>query len=513
MNSVSTTPESAACAPAARWWSIIAVGALAFVFAYPMQINGYNQNAHYALVRALAQGTPVIDKTRHEIGDLGTGDISLIRGHYYSNKAPGLAFATLPAFSVVEAVGMRTTGDPTRVIWALHVWSIALPALGLVLLVRWAGNQVDPGYGTAAAVTLGLGTLVLPFSTLFFSHVLSAFLGFAAFALLWYERAREPRLGLVAAAGVLAGLALTTEYPLLIVGAVLGLYALSRASPVRRALAYALGAIIGVLPLLLYNLWAFGSMTHLTAADERADHVGFYGFSTPSLSVLFDLLFSAWGLVTLTPVLVCGLVGAALMARHGRRGEALAIVAIVGLLLAFVSGLHGFSQFGGYGPPRYLITILPFLAVPLAAAFRSFPLTTVALAVVSGFQMVVQTATNPLAAYDGGSLGRLIERDVSQTAASIVAVTGWYTILPFFAAVLLVVVFAARDSRPLLVRPVEILVAVFALLGWVLVALGATNPQGGPPGTNYVIGLTVFAAGVAALLGRRGVLASRAASG
>lgn len=496
-----------------RRGAAVAVGALAFAFAYPMQVNGYNQNSHYALVRALAQGTPVIDKTRHEIGDLGTGDISLVRGHYYSNKAPGLAFASLPAFYVVEAVGMRTTGDPTRVIWALHVWSIALPALGLVLLVRWAGNQVDPRYGMATAVTLGVATLVLPYSTLFFSHVLSAFLGFAAFALLWYERTRKPRLDLVAAAGVLAGLAVTTEYPLVIVGTVLGIYALARESPVRRGLAYAVGAIVGVLPLVLYNIWAFGSITRVTLADERVDHVGFYGFGAPSPSVLYDLLFSAWGLVILTPVLACGILGAVLMARHGRRAEAYVVVGIVALYLLFVSSLHGFSQFGGYGPPRYLITILPFLAVALAAAFRSFPLTTVGLAAVSSLQMVVQTATNPLASYDGGWLGRLTDRDVSQTAASIVAVTGWYTILPFFAAVLLAVVLVSLESRPLLVRPVDLVASVVALLGWALLALTATNPQGGPPGTGYVIGLTAIVVGAllaAALLRRRGVPSPRA---
>ena len=176
-----------------RRWTVLAFVAFAVAAAYPMQVNGWNQNAHYALVRALAQGTPTIDETRTEIGDLGTGDVTLVDGHYYSNKAPGLAFVSLPAFWVVEAVGMRTTGDPTRVIWALHLWSIALPALLLLLLVRAVADDYAPDYGTTTALTLGLGTLVLPFSTLFFAHVLSAALAFAAFAALWAERPRPGR--------------------------------------------------------------------------------------------------------------------------------------------------------------------------------------------------------------------------------------------------------------------------------------------------------------------------------
>ena len=209
-----------------RRWTVVAFVAFAVAAAYPMQVNGWNQNAHYALVRALAQGTPTIDETRKEIGDLGTGDVTLVDGHYYSNKAPGLAIATIPAFFVVEAVGMRTTGDPTRVIWALHVWSIALAAVLLLLLVRRVADGYAPGYGTTTALTLGLGTLVLPFSTLFFAHVLGATLGFAAFAALWHERRGPPRTSLVALAGVLAGYAAATEYTVAIVGLVLWLLVL-----------------------------------------------------------------------------------------------------------------------------------------------------------------------------------------------------------------------------------------------------------------------------------------------
>ena len=80
---------------------------------------------------------------------------------------------------------------------------------------------------------------------------------------------------------------------------------------------------------------------------------------------------------------------------------------------------------------------------------------------------------------------------------------GWYTILPFFAAVLLVVVFAVLESRPVRARPVDLVIAAGALLGWALVALAAVNSRGHSPSTGYVLWLTVVAAcivGGAALL-------------
>src|SRR5207248_860072 len=137
----------------------------------------------------------------------------------------------------------------TAIVWVLGLLGTVLPFTLLLLLVRGMAERVEPGYGTAAAVTLGLGTLLFPFASLFFSHVLAALLGFAAFALLWREREGPPRLALVAAAGGLGGLAITTEYPLAIVVGIVGLYALARPGWLRRALAFGAGALAGLVPL------------------------------------------------------------------------------------------------------------------------------------------------------------------------------------------------------------------------------------------------------------------------
>jgi hypothetical protein len=472
-------------------WGLLAVLAVALAAAYPMQVNGWNQNAHYALVRALAQGTPAIDRTRHEIGDLGTGDISVDDGHEYSNKAPGLAMATLPAFFAVEAVGMRTTGDPTRVIWALHLFSIVVPVFLLLVLVRRVAEWVEPGYGTAAAVTLGLGTLVLPFATLFFAHVLAASLAFAGFAALWHERQSRERLLLVGLGGVLVGLGVATEYPVALAGLVLGAYALARSGWVRRGLAYAGGALAGVAPLLLYNTWAFGSPTHLSYERNQVEELeGFFGFAVPRPQIAFDLLFSAWGLLAVTPVVACGVAGSVLLYRRGVRAEALVFLAVPLLQLIYNSGLR-FSAFGGQGYPRYTIYAVPFLAVPLAVAYRAIPLTTIALAVVSAFQMTVVTATNPLAAYDGDWLERLTSRTFSQTGASVVGVTGWYAIIPFFVAVLAAVVFTGLSTRASPTSVADAVLAFLALLAWGVIALRGDNPIGNEFRAGYVVPMAI----------------------
>jgi hypothetical protein len=216
----------------------------------------------------------------------------------------------------------------------------------------------------------------------------------------------------------------------------------------------------------------------------------------PSPRYAWDLLFSVWGLVTLTPVIVCGVAGAVLLYRRGRRAEALVCLGIASVFYVWDASLgHGTSPFGGLGPPRYLIPILPFLALPFAAAYRGFPATTIVLALVSSLQMVAQTATNPLAAYDGDWMTRLRSKEFSQTAASLLGVTGWYTIALFFAAVIAAATFAVLATGPLRVPRWDATFAPIALVAWAIIAHLAHNPAGRDLGLGYV----VLVAGVAAV--------------
>src|SRR5204862_4464291 len=222
---------------------------------------------------------------------------------------------------IADRAANRTRGARYS-IWWLSLCTVALSGAILLLLVRGLADQIEPGLGTVTALTLGLGTLVLPFSSLFFSHVLSACLGFGAFALLWHQRGSRAQLLLVAAAGLLVGLSVTVEYSLGITGLALGIYALwGQTAKLRRALAYVAGGIVGVIPLAIYNQLAFGSVTHLSYAravlqPRRSGHAvlganssGFFGVGVPSPRVFVDLLVSSRGLLTLTPVLAMGAVG------------------------------------------------------------------------------------------------------------------------------------------------------------------------------------------------------------
>src|SRR3954447_4930120 len=482
-----------------------------------MQASGWAQVSNFALVRALSNGTAKIDPYHWE-----TKDESWYRGHYYSVKSPVLPALTWPVYELLRrtdapriayeaARSSRENGSwrwrplstpeglyganrirtyhvrgrieaATPIIWVLGLFGCVLPALGLMLLVRRVGDRLEPGYGVAAAVTLGLCTMVLPFSTLYFSHVLAALLGFAAFAVLWRERDGEgSRLLLVALAGLLAGLAFASEYPLALGGAVLGLYALgARGSRMRRGLAYAAGAVAGSLPLFAYNLWAFGSLTHLSYANAvkeqgitghdvlGSNDSGFFGVNVPSPRVALELLFSSKGLFTLAPVLVMGLVGAVLMWRRGRRAEAATIGGLFAAYLVYNSGY--WLPFGGGTPgPRFLMPLVPFMALPLALAYKRFPVTTFALAVPSALFMLTATLTFPLIGNDElGFWAKLVDAaNFEPTVATpLGAGHGWGGVAPVLLLALLGAGLAVVASRPLPRVAGDLRLAALAVVGW-----------------------------------------------
>ena len=463
---------------------LLAVLALVLGYASVAQGGGVNQLAHFSLVRALTHGTAQVDPYHWQ-----TKDLSWYHGHYYSTKAPGLAFLTVGPYYVLDRSGAltllsRATGATKTAValWILGLIGAVIPTGVLLLLLRRVDDVLEPGFGTIAAVTAGVATLLFPFATLFFDHALSTALGFAAFALVWQAR---DRLWVVALAGLLAGFAVTSEYPLALVAAAVGIYAISEGARIRRGAVYAAGVIVGVLPLLVYDWLAFGSPFHLSYANAivrpgvtghdvlGANAQGLFGVSTPHRGTAGQLLFGYIGLLTVTPVVVAGLIGLVLLWRKGRRREA----ALAGVLfVAFVVYNSGYATpFGGGTPgPRFLIPMLPFVALGFGPAYRASPWATLGVAVPSALIMLGVTATDPVRATTWEWLDRVADASF--------AGSGVWPRLPLIALVLVSAVLCARVtpiSKPGVRDAVAALLALGAYLTLAFSGprLVGTNPK------------------------------------
>jgi hypothetical protein len=283
------------------------------------------------------------------------------------------------------------------------------------------------------------------------------------------------------------GYAVASEYPLFFVAVVLGLYLLSRRDAltplgvVRRAGAYIAGGVVGIVPLLLYNHYAFRSWTHLAYSDVPRQHKGFFGIGLPSLKVLATLLFDSRGLFTLSPVLLMGAIGTVLLYRRGWRAEALTIGGICLCYLGYNSGYY-LPFGGGFMGPRFLTTMLPFLAVPLGIAFKRFPGPTIALAAISITTMVIATITHPLTGYETEVVvwARYLREGFFQpTIASAYGLgRGWGAIWPFLLAAGGAVLLAAYASPRVRLDGAAMGAGVLALTAWCVFAAVAPTALG-----------------------------------
>ncbi len=304
---------------------------LAFAsFAYFHQGGGWNQNARFALTRALVESrVPWIDDyfiytadaskgvgvlKRYPIRDgvfsaegqqnalawkgpdgtltamapgappgarlvtadrvAASGDYAFAYGHVHPNKAPGTSFAAVPAYAAVFVVERMLGIDPDGVwaftvnAWLSGVFSVGLiAALGVVAFWRLALRLVPDR--PAAAL---FATLALAFGTLYFPYATMLFehdLVAAALlgsVLLLYDDGPPRRFFW---GGVLAGCAIVGSYLSVVAAAVLGVYVFLRRRGGRPLVAYAAGLVPPLAVLAAYNLACFGTIFATNYAWEN----------------------------------------------------------------------------------------------------------------------------------------------------------------------------------------------------------------------------------------------------
>ena len=491
---------------------IAAICLLGLCWAAVMVPPGANQTAHLATVHALARGSANIDRERR-----WTGDTAYVGRHFFAAKAPGLAIATAPYFLALDEIGLVPPLPSPSVpfpeaqermsstaLWEVALFGAMLPGLVLLVLVRRVADRMVPGYGSAAAVAVGGASILGIIATMFFDHALSACLAFAAFTVLF----GRPTLRRSVAAGLLAGLAVSVELPLAIAAVVLGAYALASERRLQRLGAYTGGFVAGLAPLVAFDTWAFGSpftlaysnavsVPGITGHDVLGQNsAGFFGIGLPDPQGMMQLLFSSYGLLVLAPIWGLAAVGIALLWRSGWRAEARVVVAIA--LLFFIYNAGYTQLFGAMtAGPRFLAPTIPFLAVPLAAAWRRLPVTAWSLCIVSAVVTWTIIAANPMGpAEDPGTFFRRLERGANTPVALSSTVFHWLRgghpllDLVIVLACVAVTFLLAGWATPIRITPNDAMLALCAVVAWRIVyTAGSTlskvdNANGGAAGAG-----------------------------
>lgn len=366
-------------------------------FAYFAQGGGANQNSRFALTRAIVeQSTLAIDAYAST-----TFDIARSRGHYYSDKAPGLALLAVPAHAAyVLSCGVPTTSAELSA--ALH-WSTAFSvslfsalSSGLLYLLLIRRGHARP---TALLVTLGwsIATPAFAYSTLFYGHQLAAALVVMAVYSIEFGRDGPPRFSHGLRLGLVLGTLVAVEYPTLVAVCLLVIYArpfVDRAYLLGGSLGLALAfAMLGA-----YHQRCFGSpfgagyLSLETEEFARTMRGGWLGFHLPRFATLYQLLFGEFrGLIPTAPWLLLAWCGLLPLWKKGRRREAW--LSATGLVVPLLI-VAAFARWDGGAAlgPRHLVYALPLMVLPSAAIFDLVPQLThvrrFALAISGGFLLL-----------------------------------------------------------------------------------------------------------------------------
>jgi hypothetical protein len=333
--------------------------------------GGWNQNAAFDLTRAIVERhTFAIDAYAGN-----TGDVSRFGGHLYANKAPGLSFLAAVPYALLRAVESSDPSLPMLLTMNAYLCSlvvVALPAALIpALLFLFARRRgVDARWATIVALTTALGTQLLPYGTVMMIAVPSAMLLLFAFT------SRHD-----VAAGLALGVATSMNY--LCAPAIVA-FALLR----RRRVPFVAAALLPLAIVTIYQRIAFGSFvrTSIATMDERfVNRRALFGIiELPSLEAAWGITFSPYrGLFFFAPVLLLSFAGAWFwFRRNERRGELAAIAFVALVFFTFNVTFNGWE--GGFGiGARYLVPLIPLLAIAMLELRGRFASLFLTLAILS----------------------------------------------------------------------------------------------------------------------------------
>jgi hypothetical protein len=395
---------------------------LAYAYFFPRWAS-WSQNSRLNLIISIVEdGSLTIDRFCRDQGGLtdaqgkplseceNTGDYAKLNGHFYSDKAPGLAFLGVPPYAAFKAIaalppvargierlaqskafastlqeggsGLQTE----KITYALALYfvtviTISIPAalLGVLLYLTLQRLGLPPQVSFGAALIYGLATPAFAYGGMLFSHQLIAFLVFAAFYLAFIPARGNVSTGRLMAIGLLSGWAVITEYPSVLIAAAVGVYALWKQPRPAALLWLALGALIPAGLLLAYDYAAFGTLlpvgyqySALYTQEGGAHTSGFLSLTYPHVEALWGITFGSFrGLFFLSPVLLLAVAGFVRWwkAASARAEWALALWAVISFFL--FNGSSVMWQGGFAVGPRYLLPMLPFFALGLGFALEA----------------------------------------------------------------------------------------------------------------------------------------------
>jgi hypothetical protein len=387
-----------------------------FSYAYFYQGSDQSVACRFDLIRSMLEKRALwIDG----FCGFNTADIVSFGGHIYSVKAPGTSYTALVQWVFFNLLLTPLYGTHEPWFWALTTYFTTIFTTGLLISIlcvvmyrfaRFLG--ASQGRAAGVAIILGFATICFPYATELTGEPVAAVCAFIAFYLLATFSTR-PSSWRAFAAGFLAGWAVLNDYPVFLVAAAIGLFALVRIPEWKQLAAFSAGAAITGAMLLGYNWIAFGKPLYFSyqALSLPENHqfpeqaVGFVGLTYPKARILWNVLFDPQrGLFFCNPVLLLSILGVGYFARIRRwRAEfAVTVYSFVVLILFNASYGESIVSWGGGTAtgPRQIVASIPFMVLALAFLPAAYNFILGVIGAISAAIMLMATSTNPHFPYE-----------------------------------------------------------------------------------------------------------------
>ena len=206
------------------------------------------------------------------------GDRIYYNGHYYSDKAPGASFLTIPVYAVFKLFfGMPDTNFKLYLLeFVIIAFSSVLFSALLVVLMYKTSRFFLKKESQRILITIifGLGTMIFVYSTIYYQHAMATFFAFLCFYLIFMIK-QEKKGNYYFLAGLSAGIAFIIDYITITIIIACFIFIIFR-KKWKGFLLFFLGFSIFIFVLLIYNNSTFSTpftlsyyYTDLKPSDNR----------------------------------------------------------------------------------------------------------------------------------------------------------------------------------------------------------------------------------------------------
>ena len=322
------------------------------VYHYDYWTNGNTVSRAIFVKAVVDEGTLNIDKYHDQSLDIG-----YLNSHYYSDKAPLPALLVMPVYYFLEKSGFDNNRY-SLIYTAGNFIAGSLPFAMIILVTFYFMQFNGPKPENIFLCSLPfISSFIFIYSGTFFAHALTSFLILASYVLL----SKKEKYFF---SGLLAGLAVLCEYPVIIIAAAWAILILMRKKKVKPAVLFISGGLPSGIFLLIYNYIITGHPFEFLYSHEQNFPAGSQnlGFSIlPRFDVIMQLLFGYYrGILFFAPALIA-FVFIFFQNKKLKNTSVIKNYLILPCIIYFLAICMHFAWYGGwcYGP-RYLsaITVL-----------------------------------------------------------------------------------------------------------------------------------------------------------